>query len=456
MDIAAKIVLLLFGLLFFFVRKESKPALLLVGYMLLSEIQVPFPFGHAIYFLPICYFLSSLIHYREFVSAFKARELKWFIAIVAIGLGISYFTSPHYVASFSQLIRLFLMEFVCKYGVMVLALCSIKGEESIKKVLSAMFTSMIILTVVAVVNQVMQDPVIFKGIVDNFEEIVHRTFADEQRFRVQGLFANPFNYGFMCLVVLQMSYYGYKKKYYIPVRFYLLLAMSVFGIISCGCRTMVICSLFFAVIAFVFNARINRVALTGLIAIILLYISYWSFSPVRNFIDYTFVSLFDVQLVEGSTLGMRIIQFDRVMDYLQETPVFGRGIGFFDIDLHFAEGIENLTDPELFGLEGVYLNYLLERGILGYSLYLVSMVIMLVYLYRNRQYLPTECRSAISLIFVYLLFAHMTGELYSAHLTMFLLGVLLRVIQDGTYEENRIRRYNAFIRKYRFRQLGGA
>lgn len=153
-------------------------------------------------------------------------------------------------------------------------------------------------------------------------------------------------------------------------------------------------------------------------------------------------------------MELRMEQLASVISYMDGHYWLGRGYDYFWIDLQFSKGLENSLAPDLYGLEGVHLSYLLERGIVGYALYLLFFILLLSFILRHRKSNREEAAAAFALLVMYLSFAHMTGELNSPPSTFLLLGMLLRTIQNESWKWMRYRRriFNAHVR-YRHSQL---
>ena len=277
------------------------------------------------------------------------------------------------------------------------------------------------------------------------ETSVGGLFTAETRFRTQSLFIQPFDYGYMCMLILLVTVYGYTRKLVRKNRLIAVILMSLFGILTCGCRTVLFSFIFGAVAYTALYLKGSRAPIYIVLALMLLTDFVLSvFSPEEN-------------EVGGSTLEIRGVQFARVLSYLEGHWWTGRGYDFFWIDLQFSEGQQYSLDPELYGLEGVHLKYLLERGIIGYGLYLVFYGLLLYYLWRHRKSNREEAAAALALLVVYLSFAHMTGELKSVPPTLLLLGMYLRLIQNESwkYVQYQQKKFNVRFRnaRYRHRQL---
>ena len=66
-------------------------------------------------------------------------------------------------------------------------------------------------------------------------------FTYSERFRVQAMFFNPFDYGYICILLLLFNWYGYIKSFISKKRFYMIIGCCLYGIITCGCRTIMLC-----------------------------------------------------------------------------------------------------------------------------------------------------------------------------------------------------------------------
>ena len=204
------------------------------------------------------------------------------------------------------------------------------------------------------------------------ETSVGELFTLETRFRTQSLFIQPFDYGYMCLLLLLVTIYGYTRGLVRRSRVWLTLLMSLFGVFTCGCRTVIYCFVFSALAYAFMYLKGKRVPIyvgLSIIAVTLLY-NYSSF--FRSKAEFALSIFGDRDSdIGGSDLESRSVQFLRVLYYLKDHYWLGRGYDFFWIDLQFSEGQQYSLDSELLGLEGVHLKYLLERGIIGYAMYLV-------------------------------------------------------------------------------------
>ena len=278
-------------------------------------------------------------------------------------------------------------------------------------------------------------------------------FSQETRFRTQSLFVQPFDYGYMCLLLLMLMVYGYTRGFVGRNRLIAAILMSMFGVLTCGCRT-VMYSFFLGALAYSFlYLRGKKVPIYIFLTVVSCLLLYHYSNFFHEKVDFA-MSIFEERNndIGGSDLEDRAVQIARVVYYLDGHWWTGRGYDFFWIDLQFSHGQENSLDPELLGLEGVYLKYLLERGIIGYAMYLIFYLLLIAYIWRHRKSNREEASAALCLLVMYLTFAHMTGELRSVAPTLLILGMFLRLIQNESWKWVELRQ-KKFEKKLRYRSL---
>ena len=141
-----------------------------------------------------------------------------------------------------------------------------------------------------------------------------------------------------------------------------------------------------------------------------------------------FLAIFDDKSnVSGSSdLNMRSGQLAAVLYYIKDDFLYGLGKDYFYIDMDWESG--RSIDKELFGLEGVYLNLLLERGILGLMFYTIFWIVLLIKIFISRKKDLFATAFGLAVISAYLVFAIMTGELNSAFFALLLCGYVMAEI----------------------------
>lgn len=451
-----KAILILCCLCMLVLKREYKPAVFLFGYAILSEVSLPLRMGNTVFFLPLFYIFTEGLRLKEMIKSFRIKELIFALIIFAISFLYNYANSPHYWGSVPQFVTLLFRECITTYFILVVGFFSVKNEQSFKPLLKVAFISLIILTVFGVINYVTKESTmldLITGGATKRNTAVGGLFSQEIRFRTQSLFVQPFDYGYMCLLLLMLMFYGYTRGFVGRKRLIAAIVMSMFGVLTCGCRT-VLYSFFLSALAYAFvYLRGSKVPIYIAVTVISCVLLYHYSNFFRQKVDFA-LSIFEEKNNEigGSDLEDRAIQFARVVYYLEGNWWTGRGYDYFWIDLQFSQGQEYSLDPELLGLEGVHLKYLLERGIIGYALYLIFYLLLLAYIWRHRKSNREEASAALCLLVMYLTFAHMTGELKSLAPTLLILGMFLRQIQNESWKWVQLRQ-KKFEKKLRYRSL---
>lgn len=441
MQILAQLALIVLCLLMFKVDRKYKLAILLLSAICFNCVRIyTIPFGLSKYIVCFSFLLSEIPYVKKHIRDIKRTILKPLIFSVIIAAILLAINSPHY-DNFSQYIRLVINELLAKYFIICYAFFAISKEEDLRPIFRVSYYALLVLTIFAVLNYVTKSAFfvneMYKGMVltDVMQDSGNK-FTYSERFRVQAMFFNPFDYGYICILLLLFNWYGYLKHIIPKKRFYIIIGCCLWGVITCGCRTNLLCCLLgiFAYTLFIFNLKKRIKYLT-----IFIFIGTLSAYFIPFFSDRMneIISLFDKKSsITGSSIEMRLLQYATVWSYVKDHIFFGRGLDFFFIDLGWKDGKEYLIDQDLFGLEGVLMNYLLERGIVGVSFYLFFYIYLLIFFYKHRSADKHITTLGLSILTVYLAFANMTGELSSVFPTLLILGICLKILYISLFSNN--------------------
>lgn len=420
-------IVLVLSLLMFIVKREHKICLLFIYLLCFNEVRSPI-LGDTL--TPcLCFFLSELLCYQQYYSLFKRTKFKYPLLILLLSIFLLAIKSPH-VEGFVGVIKLFRNQFIMRYGIifMIFVAClSIKNQKSIIKV---SFICLLILTGFGILNLLTKHAIYIDWVLSSVGansaySDAGAMFAYSDRFRVQSMFANPFDYGYACLMLFLYYLYLHKGRLIGKKVFYVATLCCLFGIFTCGCRTLLACfiigGLVFAIFGYNFKSKV-KIALTALF--LLFCVSLMIPDELNKQVSFLTSAFSDEQMEGSSSLSMRQLQTVTVLYYIKDNMAFGRGYGFFLYDLGWGEGREAAVDKDLQGLEGVYMNFLLERGVVGlvlYALYIFSLIIIISSLFKKTRDRKTLALN-LSIIASYLAFANMTGELDSVPITLTLIG----------------------------------
>lgn len=438
MKAIAIIAVLICCLLMFVVRREYKAGILIMGTIVFTVVSIPaVPFHDANILLPLSFLLSEVKHLNAMIRSTRGK-LIWNLMGIAILLSVlTIIASPH--LRDAESLRFFVQgELFFKYFVLLYAFWAFSNEESIKPTLRVTFYAMIVLTAFGVLNSVTKSADFVsimtqgaaKTTVSSNGDDAGQVFMTSDRFRVQAMFLSPFDYGYICILMLLLHIYGFIHKYETKLEFLVVASCCIFGILSCGCRTNIFCALIGVSVFFLLAYKLGKSVRLSLLAIFLASISYMCVPAVQEIFD-NMMTMFDKNSnVTGSSMELRAVQYAAVLYHIQDNPLLGCGYQYFLIDMGWGQGREFLLDPRLAGLEGVIMNYILERGFIGVFLYLLFYISILYYFYTNRKKASMSIAFGISVLSVYLAFANMTGELSSVYPTLLLLGYVFKVIDN--------------------------
>jgi O-antigen ligase len=424
-------------LLMFRVRRPYKAAIIILGTIVFTTVRVPYvPIDAANSMIAICFLISEFPNLKRLINntkgtiVWRLMGLSLFTSLVVI------LTSPHLRDANSIRIFAQVSLFFSYFGLLYAFWCS-REENNFKPILKITFWGLIVLTVFGVINYITKSADFVSLMMSDLKNAgmggagdeVGQHFTYEDRFRVQAMFANPFDYGYICVLIMLLHIYGYTRKMENKITFLITMICSGFGIFTCGCRTILFCFLIgisvYSLLAFKASKSLRIV----LFLAFLIPVSYQTIPPVQEQIDKMMTMFEKNSDVGGSSVELRTLQYTTVLWYIQDSPWFGRGYGFFSQDLGWSKGSDYAMDSRLAGMEGVAMNKLLERGFIGLLLYAVFWISLIIFMFKNRSVSSPLTALGLSILAVYLSFANMTGELLSVYPTLLLLGFTIKAIE---------------------------
>lgn len=427
---------LLCCLLMFTLRREYKVGLLFLGTMIFTPVYIPFlPFSSANAILVVSFILSEFRNIRFYIRTLKTSLLWKLMGIVVVLSFITIINSPHLRSAVD--LRSFLQnELLFKYFAICYSFIICRETLDISKFLKISLIGILVLTLFGVYNYINTSSDVLSilmegmtaGVVAEGEDIGEK-FVDLDRYRVQALFANPFDYGYICVLTFLFHLYAFTCKMETKKVFVLVTLCCSFGIILCGCRTILFVFVTSFIVYCLMVFRIKKFIGVLMIGVVITLLSIPYVPALEEKVNYMF-SVFDKNSeVGGSSLEMRSIQYAAVLSHVANNPVLGCGYNYFHKDLGWGEGKKYLKDDRLFGLEGVHLNYILERGFLGFAIYLLIYIIIISYFWKLRRVNKNVSGLGLSILVAYLSFSFMTGELGSVYPTLLLTGMTIGLME---------------------------
>lgn len=424
------LIILLIGLSFFFINRVYKVSLLFAVMLLFNAISVKGlgSFGHSSVLIPCCFFLSEIKHWRSF-SPIRGTVIFKIFLIQIVAAIIAYWHSPLYLGKLSRTLswmaELFSADIVIGY-----VYYSIKDRKDLSPIVNTAFYCMIAVTILGFVNLLLHSnpylQIVASGSGSESMTMMSTHFNDDYtRFRVQSFFPNPFNYGYASLVTLYFFVFARNGGVIKKSKFITIFLCCMFGIITCGCRTIYLIFLMSALIYVLYSYNMGKILRIMFVTLFIGFFSYSLITPVQELVDKTFSVFTDTtgKEVSGSNLQMRGEQLAAVIMLTNGSETFGMGRGYFTEELGW--GSDSFQLWELRGLEGLYLNKLLERGIVGLVFWIIVYTSLLYYFYKRRKVPYKAGLIGFITIFSYMMFSNMTGELSSLYPTTLVAGIMM-------------------------------
>ena len=429
MKIIAIIVTLVCCWLMFYVKREWKAALLVMGAMTLTVVTIPgIPLQKANFLLQVTFLLSEWNQLQQ--HAKKLWRMPYLVGpllLVSVSALLAALTSQY--TGIAETIK---SELLFKYFALAYAFWAVKDEKSLKPVLQVSLYCLMVLTFFGVLNYIDKSAMFVNALTEGKTSVVHEGVAlgdvhtESARFRVQSMFRWAFDYGYICAAILILHLHGWHRHLESKRTFVIALVCCSFGILMCGCRIVWASAVFSIVCYSMWVFQLNRNVMYGMIAMILMIMSYYTIPTVEEKVNKVTDIFVEDSETQGSSIQMRMTQYANVLIQTEGNEWFGLGKGYWGYT--YAEDQESVRG--LYGVESVILVYLLERGIIGLILWVASYTIVFIYFWRNRRKRKALTGLGASILTLYLVFSIGTGELGSVYPTLLLLGFVIKSVES--------------------------
>lgn len=429
MKFVAIIVTLVCCGLMFFVKREWKAALLVMGAMTLTLVQVPgIPLHKANFLLQVSFLLSEWRDLPQHFNRIRHVPYLWIpLLIVTISALLAALTSQY--EGIAETVK---SELLFKYFSLAYAFWAAKDEKSLKPVLRISLYCLIVLTFFSVLNYIQKNAMFVNALTEGKTSMIQEdvslgnVYTESSRFRVQSMFKSAFDYGYICAALLILHLHGWYRGLEGKIEFAIALACCSFGILICGCRIVWVGAFFSIACYSKWVFQLNRNVMYGMIAMILMIMSYYTIPVVEDKVNKVTDIFVENSETRGSSIQMRISQYMVVLFQTEGHEWLGLGKGYWGHT--YAEDKESVSG--LYGVESVILSYLLERGIIGLILWASFYAVIFYYFWRNHIRRKAITGLGASVLTLYLVFAIGTGELGSVYPTMLLLGMTIKMIES--------------------------
>ena len=429
MRIVAIIVTLVCCGLMFYVKREWKAAMLIMGAMTLTLVNIPvIPLHKANLLLQVAFLLSEWRDLPRHFKRLQSTPYLWIpLLIVSFSALLAALTSPY--TSIKETIE---YELLFKYFAIAYAFWAVKNEKSLKPILQVSLYCLIVLTFFGLLNYIDKYAIFVNALTEGEttrygDVALGDVYTESDRFRVQSMFQYAFDYGYICAAILLLHLHGWNRHLESKTAFIIAIVCCLFGILTCGCRIVWVSAVLSIACYSMWVFKLNRNVMYGIIAVILLIIAYNTVPAVEEKVN----QLTDVFVEEsetgGSSIQMRMSQYMTVAIHIEGHEWLGQGKGYWE---HiYTEDRESVSG--LLGVESVILQLLLERGIVGLVLWAAFYTVIFLYFWRNRIRRKKLTGLGVSILTLFLIFSIGTGELGSVYPTMLLLGMTMKMIESS-------------------------
>lgn len=419
----------------FKVSRPYKVAIIILTEMVFLLVKVPgLPYGMANYLVPLAFIASEIPHLGKLLASAKGKMVWKLLILVLFSTLIAFIFSPH-LHDLTAFRGYFRSNILFCYFLLIYSYWCYSGENSLKPTLKITYYAMIFITIMGILNLITMKAGWIELVGGSREMAGEKTaeelatrFMEEERFRNQSVFQYAFDYGICSIAILLLHIYAVIRKLESKKTFTIVALCCLFGIFTCGCRTVMFCAIIALLSFYAMAYNVKKIINITAIAIPLLIMSYQFIPYVNKQVNTMFTMFDDNENLGGSSIESRMYQYAAVGYYIQDDLMFGRGIGFYSKDLNGRAAASERVDKDLQGLEGVTSEYLLERGIVGLALYLLFWLWMFFHIRKMKNTAPKLAALGCSVIITYLVFAIMTGELNSLLYVLPVLGYVLKTV----------------------------
>lgn len=429
MKIVVIIVTLVCCGLMFYVKREWKAAMLLMGAMTLTLVNVPgVPLHKANFLLQATFLLSEWNQLRQHAKKlWRMPYLVGLLILVSFSELLATLTSQY--VGIGETIK---SELIFKYFALAYAFWAVKDEKSLKPILQVSLYCLIVLTAFGALNYIQKNAMFVNALTEGKTSMVMEdaslgdVYTDSSRFRVQSMFKFAFDYGYICAALLILHLHGWHRHLESNRAFVIALICCSFGIITCGCRIVWGSAIFSIACYSMWVFQMNRNVMYGIFSVILLIVSYNTIPAVEEKVNKVTDIFVENGETSGSSIALRMSQYAYVLMYVEGHEWLGLGKGYWA----YSYAKDRRSVEGIYGVESVILQYLLEQGIIGLILWATFYSIIFFYFWRNRTKRKALTGLGASTLTLYLVYSIGTGELGSVYPTMLLLGMTMKMIES--------------------------
>lgn len=412
------------------VQGNKKLAALMCA-LLCFDDQITFianaPFFHSARAAIIAGLLFSMLYQmKKTLFIWHIFPFKWQMLFM---LGVSFIIAifSKNISDYWHTFSIPVMDFLCSYFILYIFYC-FSTEDTFHALIPVITGCAILLTLVGVINMVIGDNPYIDQLVGAFN--IPRTdvtkYAETSRFRVNSLFINTFNYGYVCCILNVLAIYLKRQIHVGYATFYTLFLCSLFGIVFCNCRTVSFSYILGISVYFGMTGALGKHVLHVLLCLLAAAAAYTYIPPIQEKAD-LYLSMFTDtkgEKVEGSSLKLRQTQLSGTLIHFYKSPIVGHGYGYLT-EMYKLNKERSIMARN----ESVIFHLLAERGIIGVAAYLFFYGSIFLYFYKHRKIFNIHSAVGLAFLTMYGFYSIATGELLSVPITLACTGIVVKNIE---------------------------
>lgn len=368
---------------------------------------------------------NMLYQMKKTLFIWHIFPFKWqMLLMLSVSFIIAIFSEniPDYWHTFSIPV----MDFLLSYFILYIFYC-FSTEDTFHALIPVITGCAILLTFIGAINLLMEDNPYIDQLVGTFNvpKINVTKCAETSRFRVNSLFINAFNYGYICCVLNVLAIYLKRQIHIGSATFHTLFLCSLFGIVFCNCRTVFFSYILGITVYFWTTGALGKHVPHVLLCLLIAAAAYTYIPPVQEKTD-MYLSMFTDtkgEKVKGSSLKLRQTQLKGTLIHFYKSPIVGHGYGYLT-EIYRLNKERSIMARN----ESVVFLLLAERGIIGVAAYLFFYGSIFLYFYRHRKNFNIHSAVGLALLTMYGFYSIATGELNSVPITLACIGIIVKNI----------------------------
>lgn len=381
--------------------------------------------------------LSEFFSRKNLYLEFKKFPLVKSFVILFLGmLCIGTFDGRHSI--FLNLYRI-IDDFIQSFFIIFLCYLSFENNIEWKKLIKFFLVASIILSLYGFYNFITKSNPYDAYITKSFNslssfDIYNQSF--DERFRVNSFTSHPMYYGYLSSVLCIMSLYSFFFIRQLRNLSLISIPFTFISLILSNSRTPLI-AFFIGLLIFVFVGLNAKKMIAFFYGMIIMSIAIYNITFIQEKIDAT-TAIFKTSESKtiGSSISMRAIQLDASYYEFLKNPIFGNGFYYINENLGWAKNPEDrIRDDDFQGFESYIYHLLIEQGSIGILINIIFFSSIFMFFLRKRLLLKEISALGFTILAMFLTFIVGTGTVNSWIISMGLIGILIKYIEQTLANE---------------------